>query len=176
MIIIHKHGKKEQLKTEHKTCPLCGCEFDYTQDEIGEDGLHCPECLMVWGNKVPSNEGYERNIAKELIAINECLGVMDFHMLAKGIKALKEAYPDEDEGYGWLSHDDPEELYKIAEEALSKCFDEMFKYHNRTTYGDGSISYDFEVEGIFMVDTHYFPDEDEYTCFCRYNIMSGSSV
>ena len=176
MIIIHRHGKKEQLKTEHKTCPLCGCEFDYTQDEIGEDGLHCPECSMVWGNKVPSNEGYTRDYNKEGMAIKQCLDMMDFDMLFKSIKTLRESYPDEDEGYGYLNYDNPQELHAKAREILLRCFDEMFKYHNKTTYGDGSISYDFEIEGVFNVNTHYFPDVDDYTCFCRYDIMSGSSV
>lgn len=82
MIKIIKSGKKEF----HATCPFCGCEFTYEQEDLNGTGfINCPECnaIMEHSVKVQPIEIFYKDTAIDNMQSNNPCGTCSYYQRLK---------------------------------------------------------------------------------------------
>ena len=169
------HGKE---KTKTTICPGCGCVFEFNNDEY-TNGIYikCPECEKVFYDKVNTVEKtkeykYIRDLEAEQRAIDRCISLIDFEILATACRTLFEQLPYDD--YGFLEGTTPETLKQSAIDTITRCFKGMseYGYYMRTASGDEMLSYC--VEGKYYVETFYDIKTGDVWCVCYFAIESAS--
>lgn len=169
MIEIFKHGV---TYSDTAICPFCKCVIEFTKDEINTDGyVECPECHenFVVKNFHPPIPKYVRDKVKEDEAAKKCIESIDFDELEKACYVLATNMPD---SFDYLSTNTSEKLKQQALDEIANCFKYMEKYGYFVNYKGGDTAFSYCVEGVFMVDTYYSPNDDCYWCTCVYSLVS----